>query len=648
MAVNKTPNYSLNKPDKGTRGWDVYLNQNADIIDSELKRLKDKDASQDLRIDNIVAQAGTGNTEIVDARLGADGVSRSTLGTLVREMHSQLIKTNQQSTTIGHGLNIINASQNSPLDIRTEGRTLVNLLGKDGNCEDVSKFTTYQSTAVLDSSNALYGSNAIKITISAGKPLGSIDTCDLLPKMKQGSYYIALADMKNGNTVHAYLVVNAIGDRLGILSSFNTATTYKTLYAKISPTDFDTAIALKIGLVVVGGENQYGYVDGIRLYEITAEEYANIGTVWDDEEIARRYPYVDSVQHVQNPYVIAESENLLPPFTEWTLHANARVKSPYELELNSNEIWQLSSYTLYLKPNQTYTISCDVSNPLYAGFCVDSYDSSNNKTIIFSAVSGTKTFTVPSNSVKIVVYVGSNGAGVNGVYTFTNPILTVGSTAKPFVPRNPSTLFAEVKLGALGYKKDILWKDGQDWKVLKWVEKSETLTITNNTATLANNAQANTAIIVDESTGEIYKRVVALSGSGKEFTQGGSGNKTITFNDGYVPTSPKAHYVLATPVTEVVTDKVEGDLVVNGDTQVEVGSGFTYTEVDGERTYTKLAENQRYNVTANILSVIANYDTLLKSVVDSVVAKQSDLASNQQALIRSVAELYKRVKALGG
>ncbi|STO12891.1 Uncharacterised protein [[Flavobacterium] thermophilum] len=273
------------------------------------------------------------------------------------------------------------------------------------------------------------------------------------------------------------------------------------------------------------------------------------------------------------------------------------------------------------------------------------------------------------------------------------------------------------KLGAIGDKKDILWKDGQDWKVLKWVEKSETLTITNNTATLANNAQADTAIIVDESTGEIYKRVVALSGSGKEFTQGGSGNKTITFNEGYVPTSPKAHYVLATPQTIVVTDKVEGDLVVNGQTQIEVGSGVVIREkvipyldanniyrinnhwggnsdlkykttkilkiykssIDNTSVWTIINDNDngyangnawactqktnfdqaaeytvtyllldRHLFTANILAVTATYDSSLKSVVDSVVAKQSDIAATVSVNVRAIAELYKRVKALGG
>ena len=68
MAISLTTNYNLNKPNKGTRNWDTYLNSNMDIIDVELKRQKDVDTSTNTRIDNIVAQSGTSNTEIVDAR----------------------------------------------------------------------------------------------------------------------------------------------------------------------------------------------------------------------------------------------------------------------------------------------------------------------------------------------------------------------------------------------------------------------------------------------------------------------------------------------------------------------------------------------------------------------------------------------------
>ncbi|MGC5326421.1 hypothetical protein [Brevibacillus sp. SYSU BS000544] len=66
--IEKTRNYSLHKPDKGTRNWHTYLNENADVMDAELIRQKEVDEHLATRIDIIVGSSGMSNTEIVDAR----------------------------------------------------------------------------------------------------------------------------------------------------------------------------------------------------------------------------------------------------------------------------------------------------------------------------------------------------------------------------------------------------------------------------------------------------------------------------------------------------------------------------------------------------------------------------------------------------
>lgn len=45
-----------------------------------------------------------------------------------------------------HGWNYLLTDQASPLNVTVFGRTLVNLLGKDGNCEHQLKFTSVSST----------------------------------------------------------------------------------------------------------------------------------------------------------------------------------------------------------------------------------------------------------------------------------------------------------------------------------------------------------------------------------------------------------------------------------------------------------------------------------------------------------------------
>lgn len=564
--------------------------------------------------------------------------------------------------------------------------------------------------------------------------------------------------------------------------------------AYAEPSDGTTASTINtdyVELEIELAQNAQLWNPRFPLYEVDATtEYPNILTTWDENEVMRRYPMVDSVQHVQNPYVIAEGENLLPPFTDsaWTIHANAVVREPYKLELNATAGSQISSVDIPCKPNTQYTISVITNSDRFGIFPVDA--SGVEGSSLGNAIGTSLTFMTPSTAVKIRVKAYST---TSGTFTFSQPMLTLGSTAKPFVPRNPSYLFAEVKLGALSDKKDILFKDGQDWKVTKWIEKDVVLDgklawalntdytgykrigFNNSLGFVANgvngiitkydgkplkrsftgdsdfydssstytwvqvpdtdsgwtehykpsaqeiqayfngwkaNGYTTGTSVTNELTGQLasngtytfaqsgaYRNVVVEKSTDNstwspaventDFKIDISGTKAILTNlsasalyfrisysygvtvnswaslvDGSAPTTNtlayvsanmapgftpyKLSYVLATPQTIVVSDKVEGDLIVNGTTQVEVGSGFTYTEVDGKRTYTKLAGNQRYNVTSNILSIIANYDSSLKSVVDSVVTKQSDIAAQVSVNINAIVDLYARVKALEG
>jgi hypothetical protein len=924
-------------------------------------------------------------------------------GTAISNIVSELTKQNQQSVTIGHGLNVINASQNSPLDIKIEGRTLVNV---SQNVLDPAKYyvladkkskvkfadgTTYSGVAkfqgkaekpilirVGNFENKKVGDTTnnphIAYRNAGGVNNPNLNTLVIPSKFSDHSYLgefrndadYALISTQNSQSMlvnavgngnmsqmgFSFNLIEAIERNVGKIPASDTAgkvnwlrnngnrfvfrwygfgssvggnkATIATWYPagntwtqNISHTS-GTVTGLSITRDFATGDrvDSNGFVhflayaepsDGVTpstiytdyveleielkpeaqlwnprlpLYEVDATEYANILTVWDENEVMRRYPMVESVQHVQNPYVIAEGENLLPPFSEWNLHANARVKSPYELELNATATSQLSSVRVNVLPNTTYTASLENANSNLC-FGVTYYDA--NGTILANqgtpksgwnnTTNPSGVFTTPATCAYIVFYV-HNSTEPTGTFTFKNPMLTLGSAAKPFVPRNPSMLLIDgVKLGAIGDKKDILWKDGQDWKVTKWIEKDvvldgklswsfvndqfgfKVLVIDNYISAPRGNTGLNTSVLLkptgvpmkygqvdptdvdtyeiymfngttprvklrlldtDTGWGEHYKpsaqEIQAYFNGWKAngyttgtavtneltgqlapsatytFAQNGayrnvvvekstdgstwspaventdfkidiSGTKAVLTNlsasplyfrisynygvtvnswaslvDGSAPatntlayvsanmapgfTPYKLSYVRSTPVTEVVTDKVEGDLIVNGATQVEVGSGVIIREkanpkisisgttyhinVDSTKAtptgselknktsqifkvYKNSIEDKKWSIitdssafgkyrlqiptadfdttaeytvtylvldrhlfTTNILAVTATYDSSLKSVVDSVVAKQSDLASNQQALIRSVAELYKRVKALGG
>ncbi|KZM54898.1 hypothetical protein A3Q35_13140 [Aeribacillus pallidus] len=744
----------------------------------------------------------------------------------IYDAHQMLEKQSQQTTTIGHGLNVINASQNSPLDIQIEGRTLVNM---SQNVLDTAKYYVLsdKKSKVKFSDGTTYAGVAkfqgkaekpilIRVENFDGKVSGStvenphVAKVVASPTLQPPSNFViesygtldrldgvsALAsNSTNGNMIQrlfSFNLIEAVERTLGKIPASDTAgkvAWLKNNVAKIicnawlygqSPSGYKANLSLwrtdttswispvyttnstptkiSIGTVNVSGTpstamnltiDSNGFIhflayaepsDGVTastiytdfveleiellqnaqlwnprftLYEVDATEYANILTVWDENEVMRRYPMVEGVQHVQNPYVIVEGENLLPPFTEgWTLNQSAIIRGAYELEVNAADTTPFNSYQAPALPNTIYTASIGSisANGRFAIREVKKDGSKVFKTNITST-NLSYTFTTASDTIKIEV---DCTVQTPGIISYKNPMLTVGNQAKPFVPRNPSMLFAEVKLGAIGDKKDILWKDGQDWKVTKWVEKidldgklawSFSLDATGyKQVRYAMSGFVDHSQVITKYDGKILSKYTSPSVVDMGYLYNGYLTMTISDTDSgwgenYTPTADeikayfngwqaktvdgngkptawrslvdgtdaptqtlayvkdniapgftpyKLSYVRSTPVTEIVTDRVEGDLVINGQTQVEVGSGFTYTEVDGKRTYTKLTGNQRYNVTANILSIIANYDASLKSVVDSVVAKQSDIAANQSALIRSVAELYKRVKALGG
>ncbi|HDR4393119.1 TPA: BppU family phage baseplate upper protein [Bacillus cereus] len=98
--------------------------------EDEMKGLRKVVGDTNTRMDNIVANGNKDNTEVVDARLGADGIARGSVGSLVREIHKQQLNDERKSQLLQHGVNVLNAPVASPLNIEIQGRTLVNLLGQ--------------------------------------------------------------------------------------------------------------------------------------------------------------------------------------------------------------------------------------------------------------------------------------------------------------------------------------------------------------------------------------------------------------------------------------------------------------------------------------------------------------------------------------
>jgi hypothetical protein len=518
----------------------------------------------------------------------------------------------------------------------------------------------------------------------------------------------------------------------------------------------------------------------VPLYEVDTTEYANILVSWNEATVLNKYPRVQGVQHLQNPFVMAEGENLLPPFSEWVLHPNAKEISPYELELNASSPWQWSSVVLNVISGQDYYFITESTGYL------DVLDADTNTNIVALAGNASRKISVPANTKRMKIQWASVSTGT---YVFKNPMLTLGTVVKPFTPRNPSYLLAQTKIGQIGSMKDTLYKQDGQWFKRKVVEKDVVLdgsyawylsyngtgvkrfsftglnNVRNESETSikyngrrlahteggASSWLADSSRLTDVSFGEKTMMVSASNvdtGFGETYipltdeikayfngwqakTVDGTGKPTAwrSLGDGtdaptqtlaYVSanrapnyTPYKLSYLLATP--QIVPVNVEGEIAVNGLTQVEVGSGVVVREKvipvsdPGAGVYrinsTRIANSNLKNMASLILNIYKNgvidkvwssrtsdalafgkadsvallkdieatseytvtylvhdrhlftnnaqevkatYDSSLKGVVDTLTERQADLAAQGSVNVQAIAELYKRVRGLGG
>ncbi|WEA46799.1 hypothetical protein [Priestia aryabhattai] len=210
------------------------------------------------------------------------------------------------------------------------------------------------------------------------------------------------------------------------------------------------------------------YAPRVPLYEVPQESYDKILVEWDAVAVVRRYPMIEGAKSLQNPIVTVEGGNLLPPFPEWNLHAEASVISPYELEVSAAGLGRNNYVKVNVVPNTDYELICDTNGSV--GVLYENEDKSFTGAGYTNAFP--KKFNSGSNSV-VRIFV-TNYMSPAGKYTFSKPMLklaSVSSSEKPFVPRNPSYLYAETILRGLNNLNDMLYQDDGKWKVLKkWEE----------------------------------------------------------------------------------------------------------------------------------------------------------------------------------
>lgn len=418
-----TPNLGLKKPLESEFVSIQTLNENMDKVDQSLGPVDDLPTT---------------------AKNAAGAIS---------EIYDQLADKPHEQLTLTPGVQIVQGGD-VPAILRPtmQGRTLVNLLGRTGNGEDSSKWSTSGTSASIsiDTSNKVYGLSSLKIT-AMGVTAGASNTIPVV----SGKHYLAISEIKNGTLPNSTSMAVFFGGRGNAMPQTDK---FAISYIIHSPSSDGNIVYWAAHVPGEATSGQYFNADGMRVFEITAAEKSYINsltTVQAQAYIAINYPHVDDMKHVNAVYIENKGKNLLPPFSEWTLHPDAVINEAYKLTFNATLNEQINYIFLTLKPNTDYTVSANHNAKIGVY---------SNGSVPLAAYTSSQSISFNSGTFSgVALYFSSASIGA-GTYTLENPILNVGSDPLLFEPQRPSYLYlpdCNLRSNVDGSVADRLFTDGQ-------------------------------------------------------------------------------------------------------------------------------------------------------------------------------------------
>ncbi|KAF6585008.1 hypothetical protein [Paenibacillus sp. EKM211P] len=427
------------------------------------------------------------------------------------EIESRFNTINTKTVTLEAGVQVLNSLKAAPFSLSgIAGRMLVNLLGRMGNCESVGLWSS-NTTIATDTTNKTSGTSSFKLT------LGSVPaTASASFLTTPGKKYVAIADVKNGNSSKIAISINGIAGAIG--NDVAAASAFGPSVVRFAATDF-------FHIVTITGTGNSGStfnMDSVRVYEVSEADYAAAATL-TPVQAAAKWPYVDSVMPVRNPYAVRYGENLLPSFYEWTL-VDTKATEPYAAAMTPTVSNRVTYYETATIPGMSYTFSAQHTGNIALSFL----DASGNVIGTPSyTTSQTVSGTAPANAQRMRVSF-SNLTVTTGTLTISNPMLNIGSTAKPFKPREDSMLALQTDLyadPATGANPDTVFeRDGQYFKSKKW----QGLTLDGNRAWVQGEGGATAGVrqvkLVGAAPGAVAGSGIGVKFDGKIVPQGSTGN----------------------------------------------------------------------------------------------------------------------------
>lgn len=339
------------------------------------------------------------------------------------------------------GIQSVTVPRDTPYNVlNIRGRTLVNITGRDGGCESLAPFAI-TGTAALSNTQKRSGTNSIKLTANNSHSLVSKKYNFKLDTTKQyivGAWAYIESFTSGGFGIRMF-DYDGLTSRYQASVSSSVIGSWQFIYVKIPVGNTIVGDGFTMYAGTTGQSTGVVYIDEIRLYELSTADYNAIGTtLTTGAQIDAFIPYVDDIKPVYAPFVYKYGKNLLPPFTEWTLHANAVVTEPYKLTLNATTTGQSSSVTVDVIEGVTYTIS--LSNVMTGQRLIIRKENSSGSIVVNNLSVGSVTFTVDATYNK-KAYIYTYNDTSTGTLILDRPQLELGTVATSFVQRNDDYLF---------------------------------------------------------------------------------------------------------------------------------------------------------------------------------------------------------------
>lgn len=327
---SQTPNLLLYKKDLQTDGQDTFniqtmLNDNWDKLDTAVGGKVDKvsgkglstndySAADKTKLDGATSAAtaarlvmrDTNGRAKVAAPSAADDIARKdTVDNAVQPLAADLADAAPATLTLVPGQQAVTVTRDTPLRVKgIKGRTLLNQLGRDGNCESLSKWSLSSVSISLDSSRLLAGNYSIKGTSpnASGTMLVRLQAKQPVNPAK---CYIFVADIYNSSAASVNLRVmnSALTTAIKTGTTIATQNAWVTHVVKLAPSDLTGHSEVALDVVAPYASTGANFnMDTVRFYEITQTEYDALASM-TAAQIAAKYPYVDDIKNVNGVYV---------------------------------------------------------------------------------------------------------------------------------------------------------------------------------------------------------------------------------------------------------------------------------------------------------------------------------------------------------